>query len=80
MGKNTRYNKVSVMKHTGNFFLSLCGYSQSVHTRVNFQMDFERPAGRKHGCAFYPGLGIQLFAVADAIAAPAAKWTLSFFP
>ena len=39
----------------------------------------DRPAGRKHGCAFYPGPGIQLFAVADAIAAPAAPscsdWT-----
>ena len=39
----------------------------------------DRPAGRKHGCALYPGLGIQLFAVSDAIAAPAvpscSDWT-----
>ena len=39
----------------------------------------DRPAGRKHGCAFHPGLGIQFFAVANAIAAPAvpscSNWT-----
>lgn len=27
MGKNTRYNKISVIEHTGNFFFSVCGYS-----------------------------------------------------